>query len=260
MREKIYKLETDGSWNVIYLDSVDSTNTFAKLEAGKGATDHTLIIADFQTAGRGRRGRGFESARGQGIFMSLLLRPDFQPSQASMITLVAGLAVRRAILEVTGLETQIKWPNDLVINGRKLCGILTEMSAKPERIEYLVAGIGVNVNQEAFSKELLNVATSVLLETGKKYERAILIEEILRWFEYYYGQFLKTCDLSYLKEEYNSHMINFGGEVIVEQGTEKYSAIATGIDDDGELLIERAGVPGKVLSGEVSVRGVYGYV
>lgn len=260
MRDRIYELEAAGSWKVLYLDTVDSTNTRAKKEALEGAADHTVVIADCQTAGRGRRGRSFDSARGQGIFLSLILRPEFGPDRASMLTLVAGLSVRRALSEQTGLAAQIKWPNDLVIHGRKLCGILTEMSAKPDGIAYLVVGIGVNVNQKEFPEELKSVATSVFQESGKDFDRVLLIEEILRWFDYYYEQFVRAGDLSGLRAEYQSYMINLGQEVVVEQGGNRFTAIATGIDSDGELLIERDGVPEKVLSGEVSVRGVYGYV
>lgn len=245
---------------IIYLDEVDSTNTRAKLEADTGAPGWTLVTADRQISGKGRRGRSFDSPAGVGIFMTLILKPDFPPVKASMLTLISGLAVCKGLREVTGIPAMIKWPNDIVINGKKICGILTEMSSEMEYINYVVVGIGINVNNDKFPQDIADVATSVRLETGKVFRRSDIIASVIKHLKKYYDIFLRTEDLSLLKEEYNSLMINTGKRVLVIRGDENYEAVAKSIDNDGELIIERDGQVMKVMSGEVSVRGVYGYV
>lgn len=245
---------------IIYLDEVDSTNTRAKLEADKGAPDWSLVAADRQISGKGRRGRSFDSPAGVGIFMTLILKPDFAPSKASMLTLISGMAVCRGLQEMTGLDTMIKWPNDIVRNGRKICGILTEMSSEMECINYVVVGIGININNTKFPEDIADVATSVKLETGRTHRRSDIIACVLKHLKKYYDIFLQTEDLSLLKDEYNSLMINAGKKVLVVQGAESWEAVAKSIDDDGELIIEKNGQTSRVMSGEVSVRGVYGYV
>ena len=139
---------------IVYYEETDSTNIRARKLAEEGAPDGTLVVTDFQNAGRGRRGRMWVSPSGTGIFMSLILRPDILPSSASMLTLVAALAVYDGIKATTGLETVIKWPNDIVAEGKKLCGILTEMSAELEGIHYVVTGIGINANMTEFPEEV----------------------------------------------------------------------------------------------------------
>lgn len=245
---------------IVYLNEVDSTNTRAKTEAELGAPDWTLVTADRQTKGKGRRGRSFDSPNGVGIFMTLILKPDFPPIKASMLTLIAGMAVCRVIRETAGIQALIKWPNDIVADGRKLCGILTEMSAEMDYVNHIVVGIGINVNNREFPDEIKDLATSLFLETGNRFRRSDLIASVMAHFKTLYDTFLQTVDLSALKEEYNSLMINTNRKVLVIRGDERYEAVAKSIDDDGELIVERDGVPGKVLSGEVSVRGVYGYV
>ncbi len=136
--------------NLVFLEQVDSTNEEAKRQAEKGAPDGTLVAAAEQSAGKGRRGRTWISEKGTGVWMSLLLRPDFPPECASMLTLVAAMAVEKGISRVTGVDGQIKWPNDVVIEGKKVCGILTEMSTEMECIHYVVVGIGINVGTEGF--------------------------------------------------------------------------------------------------------------
>lgn len=147
--------------------------------------------------------------------MSLILRPDILPASASMITLVAALAVYDGIKNVTGLAAGIKWPNDIVANGKKLCGILTEMSAELEGIHYVVVGIGINVNMEEFPEEVRQRATSLLLETGEKVRRSRLVAAIMEAFEQYYEEFISQGDLSGLISVYNKHMVNAGKEVRV---------------------------------------------
>lgn len=247
--------------NVEYYDTLDSTNTRAKALAEEGAESGTLVVADCQVAGRGRRGRTWASPPGSSIFMTLILRPRLLPSKASMLTLVAALAVYEAIKETTGLETLIKWPNDLVASGKKLCGILTEMSAELEGIHYVVIGIGINTNMEEFPEEVREMATSLLLETGQRVRRSRLVAAVMEAFEKYYNEFISQGDLSGLISVYNKHMANVGREVRVLDPAGDYTGKALGINEKGELLVETPdGKVRHVVSGEVSVRGIYGYV
>lgn len=253
-----------GSWagrEILYLDEVDSTNTAAKKAAENGAAHGTLVVSERQTGGKGRRGRVWDSPRGTGIFMTLILRPEMAPVHASMLTLVAALAVAGGIKECTGASSLIKWPNDIVMGGKKVCGILTEMSADPDCINYVAVGIGINVNREEFPEEIREVAASIFTETGKKTKRSLLISAVMAAFERYYEIFMKTADMSGLLEEYNGKLANCGRTVRVLDPAGEYSGTAIGIDREGELLVEMEDrTVRRVLSGEVSVRGIYGYV
>lgn len=244
-----------------YFDRTDSTNIQARLAGEAGASHGTLVVAEIQDGGRGRRGRNWISPAGVGVWMSLLLRPEISPVSASMLTLVMALAAQKGIKEATGIESQIKWPNDLVLNKKKICGILTEMGTEFMEIKYVVIGTGINVNQEEFPEELRKTATSLYLETGKKYHRSRIIERILEALEEYYGIFVKTEDMSALLEEYNEKLVNRGQEVCVLDPKGEYRGLCQGITKTGGLLVELSdGTVTEVISGEVSVRGVYGYV
>lgn len=245
---------------IIYLPETDSTNTQAKRLGEDGAEHGTLVVTQCQTAGRGRRGRSWESPVGN-IYFTFLLRPEVEVSRASMITLVSALALAKAIEKVTGLKTQIKWPNDVVANGKKLCGILTESSTDLEYINYVVVGIGINVNQTAFSPEIKDKASSLFLELGHSVNRGALLGEFLNQFELYYEIFIQTEDMSELVDTYNEMLVNSGREVkIIEKDQERIFK-AIGIDQNGGLIVENAeGKRESIISGEVSVRGLYGYV
>lgn len=246
--------------NIIYLPVTDSTNTQAKRLGEEGAEHGTLVVTQCQTAGRGRRGRSWESPEGN-IYFTFILRPDVEVSRASMITLVSALALAKAIEKVTGLNTQIKWPNDVVANGKKLCGILTESSTDLEYINYVVVGIGINVNQTSFPAELTDKASSLLLELGHSVNRGAVLGEFLNRFEAYYEIFIETEDMSELIDTYNELLVNCGREVkIIEKDRERILK-AIGIDKNGGLIVENSeGVRESIISGEVSVRGLYGYV
>lgn len=246
---------------VAYFDKTDSTNIQARKLADMGAVHGTLVAADRQDGGKGRRGRTWTSPAGVGIWMSMVLRPKISPLSASMLTLVMALAARKGIEEATGLDSQIKWPNDLVLHRKKICGILTEMSTELMEIQYVVPGTGINVNQTEFPDEIKETATSLYLETGVKYQRSAIIAKIMEAFEYYYSKFVETEDMSALLEEYNKNLVNLGNEVCVLDPAGEFRGISEGINKTGGLLVRLPdGTVTEVISGEVSVRGVYGYV
>ena len=246
---------------ILYFDSIDSTNTKAQELAEKGYPSGTLVVADKQVAGKGRRGRNWESPSGCGIFMTLMLKPDINPNNASMLTLVSALAVAKALADIPGKDAKIKWPNDIVIDGRKVCGILTEMSAQFDYINNIVIGIGINVNNSSFPEEISATASSLrLLSGGKKYRRAEIIEKIMEYFEKYYSIFLETEDLSALVDEYDAMLVNMKKQVKVLDPKEPFEGKAMGITKTGELIVDTWESRKLVSSGEVSVRGIYGYV
>lgn len=245
---------------IFYFPVVDSTNTKAKQLAEEGYPSGTLVVAEQQDAGKGRRGRSWESPRGTGIFMTLMLKPDINPGNASMLTLVAALAVSAGITKCTGRPAGIKWPNDIVMNKKKVCGILTEMSAQFDYVNHIVIGIGINVHNDTFPEEISHMATSLYLETKEHLNRAALIEEIWEQFERYYAVFLETEDLSGLVKEYNAHLVNLHQSVKVLDPKEPYEGKALGITPRGELIVDTWESRKLVFAGEVSVRGIYGYV
>lgn len=247
--------------NLVFLDEVDSTNNEAKRLAEQGAPEGTLVVSELQSAGKGRRGRNWKSPKGCGVWMSLLLRPEFGPEYASMLTLIAALAAEEGIRRVTGLECSIKWPNDIVISGCKLVGILTEMSTDVDSIQHVVVGIGINANTVEFPEEIRATATSLAIASGAPVKRAELVAAVMAAWEKYYEIFLKTLDLSLLRETYNQRLANCGREVRVLAAKGEYTGLSHGINDTGELLVElEDGKIREVMSGEVSVRGIYGYV
>lgn len=254
----------DTKWagkNVIYYDETDSTNNRAK-EAGNNKEPHgTLFVADMQMAGKGRRGRVWKSPSGSSIYMTILLYPDIPPVKAPQLTLIMAIAVAEGIREVTGLETKIKWPNDIVVNGKKICGILTEMSTEIDYINHVVIGIGINVNMESFPEDIAKTATSLRIEAGKEFRRFELIAAIMEHFEKAYEAVCEAGSLEPIMEDYNCLLVNCGRQVRVLEPEHEYDALALGIDKTGELQVEcEDGSRKSVFAGEVSVRGIYGYV
>lgn len=246
---------------VLYFDTIDSTNTKAQELAEKGYPSGTLVVADKQESGKGRRGRSWVSPSGTGVFMTLMIKPDINPNNASMLTLVAALAVAKAITSVTGEEAMIKWPNDIVVNSKKVCGILTEMNAQFDYINHIVVGIGINVHNESFPEEISQMASSLMIEAGgKRFHRAQIIAETMSYFEQYYDTFLKTQDLSALVREYDELLVNRNKSVRVLDPKEPFDGKAMGITPKGELIVDTWESRKLVSSGEVSVRGIYGYV
>ncbi len=254
----------DTEWwgrKILYFDSIDSTNNEIKRQAELGALEGLLAIAEEQTAGRGRRGRQWVSPPKSGIWMSFLLRPELEPEQASMLTLVAAMACAKAIGDELSIDVQIKWPNDIVAGGRKVTGILTEMSTEMTYINYVVVGIGINANMKEFPDELQSTATSLALLKGKDVSRSRIVASIGHYFEQFYNDFLETKDMSKLKQEYEALLVNKGKEVSIIDADSETRYTAEGINDIGELIVkDKNGKAKTVRAGEVSVRGIYGYV
>ncbi|MDO5520393.1 MAG: biotin--[acetyl-CoA-carboxylase] ligase [bacterium] len=246
---------------LVYDQEIDSTNNKAKQIGNEGDARQLLFLADVQTEGRGRRGRNWSNPKATNIAMTYKLHPNIQPQNASRITLVAAIAIVEAIKEVTGLEAKIKWPNDIIIDRHKVCGILTEMSSESDFIHYVVVGIGINVNGEEFPEEIKHIATSLYLQGKKKVDRAALVVAVIKAFETYYKLFLKTEDLSNMTSQYNSYLVHNGHQVKIISSTDTLEGVAEGINAKGGLLVRLDdGTQKEVISGEVSVRGIYGYV
>ena len=244
---------------VHFARETDSTNLWIKRLAKEGAPEGTLALAEFQSAGRGRLGRSWEVPEGTSVMMSILLRPKFEPQYAPTLTLVMGMAVAKAVKNL-GFDVSIKWPNDVVVSHKKICGILTEMGVRDGKIDYAVIGVGINVNIKEFPEEMADKATSLYLESGKEFDRSQIPGLVMEAFEEYYEKFAATCDLSGLKEEYESILANYNQPVRV-LAKEPYEGVARGITDGGELLVEKTdGTIVAVSAGEVSVRGLYSYV
>ncbi len=258
------QMGTDSFVNqVLYFPVTDSTNIQARQCAEKEDSDRLLVVANEQTKGRGRMGRHWDSLPEENIFMSLLLKPKINPKSASMLTIIAALAVAAAIRENTDLESWIKWPNDIVINKKKVCGILTEMNSELDYIHYVIIGIGINVNTIVFPEEIAQTATSLLLESEKKqrFSRSQLLCSVMAFMKKYYEKFLETQDLSLVKEEYNQRLAGLGEQVKILRDKTECIGISRGITKTGQLIVEYSdGSKEEVFSGEVSVRGLYGYV
>ena len=241
---------------IVYFEETDSTNRQARMLAAEGAAHGTLVIADTQSAGRGRRGRGWISPAGEGIFMSLIVRPQVHPSQVAKMSLTLALAVGKAIERVTGLDARIKWPNDIVMGGRKICGLLLEMDATAEMVRSIVAGVGINVHQTVFDEEIAHTASSLDLMTGRRVSRSEIVRAFLEEFEW-----ALALDDAQMMDAYRARSATIGQrvQVIALDGT--YTGTAKGITESGSLLVEdEAGDVREVLAADVSVRGIMGYV
>lgn len=262
MRTKILN-ELKTAWagkTCLCFDTLDSTNDYAKALVKNESVHGTLIVADTQTAGKGRRGRVWQSPMESTISMSLCLEPKLPTDRVAGLTLVMALAVAEAVREVTKLEPQIKWPNDIVINGKKICGILTEMCFA-ENHYVVIIGTGINVNTDSFPEEIRETASSLKKESGRVFSREKLIADVLKKFENFYEQYEQTMDLMLLKEQYEKMLANKGREVRVLDPQTPYTGVAKGITSAGNLLVVcEDGTEREVYSGEVSVRGLYGYV
>lgn len=239
------------------LDSVGSTNDYLKQLGNDGCPNGMVVAAREQTKGKGRLGRVWKTKKDDGIAFSVLLRPNIAPSEVSAITPLAGLAVCKAIREYTGLDCRIKWPNDIIVGKKKLVGILTEMSAEFDAVEYVISGIGINVDHSSFPEEIAFKATSIFLETGKHIDKNEFLACVLTHIE---NEFLRSnLELNPTAlEEYNDLCATIGRSVTFQRGSRRTEGMAVGVAENGELKVMLLdGSIQLVNSGEVTVQGIY---
>ncbi len=217
----------------------DSTNSIAMQLGEQGEPNGTVVIAEEQTAGRGRAGHSWHSEKTNGIYMTVLLRPPIAPQQAPLITLVAGLAVREAILEQTGIVPDLRWPNDLLFGRKKFCGILTEMNAEQDQIHYVAVGIGINVNHERVPDELSAIATSLRMETHRTQSRVELVARLLRHLDSYYNRFLSDGPEAIVSRFCEVSSYARGKRVRVTALGESYTGTTEGLEPGGLLRVKR---------------------
>ncbi|WP_456274253.1 biotin--[acetyl-CoA-carboxylase] ligase [Bacillus sp. AK031] len=222
-----------------YVESAPSTQKIAHALAQEGAKEGTAVIADEQTEGRGRLLRSWHSPKGTGIWMSIILKPQLPPQKAPQFTLIAAVAVVQAIEEVAGLSPEIKWPNDILLHGRKVTGILTELQAEADKINSIIIGIGMNVNQETedFPEELQTIATSLAMEKGEKISRAKLIQKVMEKLEMYYDLYMEK-GFTPIKLLWESYAASIGRQITARTITGSIHGKALGINEDGVLRIE----------------------
>ena len=242
---------------IIFLPTVDSTNNEIKRLVTKKYAQGLTVVAEQQTNGKGRLGRTWHSPSGSGLWFSFLLYPDLSPLHIAGITLACGMGVCIAIRKYTGLDAFIKWPNDIIIGNKKVCGILTEMSAEADKINYAIVGIGINVNTSDFPKDICHKATSLMLEKGTKIDKTALFCFILAETEKYLNDYIQNYGI-YIIDEYKKYCATLHRKVSVVRGRNTIQGTAVDIAETGDLIIKCA--DGKLMnihSGEVTVQGIY---
>ncbi|MEG0180246.1 MAG: biotin--[acetyl-CoA-carboxylase] ligase [Terrisporobacter sp.] len=244
--------------NIIHLSTIDSTNDYLK-RIGNQENHGTVVISEEQTKGKGRLGRQWESSAGEGIWMSILLKPDMVPYKAPFITLITGVAIVNALSKLN-INVNIKWPNDIIINNKKICGILTELSAEIERINYIVVGVGINVKNMNFPSDLDKKATSLYKE---KYivSRVDIVKGILDEFENLYDDYIENNNKETVLDLCRQYSNIINKEVYMIKGEEKELVTCIDINNEGNLLVKDSeGQIKEIISGEVSIRGIKGYI
>jgi BirA family biotin operon repressor/biotin-[acetyl-CoA-carboxylase] ligase len=245
--------EVFGRHEIVYSREIDSTNTKAKELASAGSPEGTLVISEAQTTGRGRKGRTWFSPPRGGIYISLILRPTISPGEAPKITLLTAVVVAETLLSLTPLSVHIKWPNDILIRGKKVAGILTEMSTEMDAINYVVVGLGLNVNTPDFPDDILDKATSVLIETGEVFSRVRLIREYLKWYEKYYGLFQSTGFEPVMRRWKELSNI-IGKKIMVEVIGNQFTGEVRDIDEEGILILkDDQGNDHRIVSGDITL-------
>lgn len=242
--------------NIYAHDTVVSTQSLAHEAASKGAPEGTIVLAEQQTGGKGRLGRAWHSPKGSGIWMSLIIRPEIPLPKTPQMTLLTAVAVAKTIRETADVPVMIKWPNDIFIGDKKVCGILTELNAESDRVNYLVIGIGTNVNsvESDFPAELLEVATSLRIASGKPIKRALFIQTFCRVFEEEYDHYLQH-GFQRVKQEWEANSYSIGRQVTVRTIHSSLEGRAVGLDPEGVLIVEDAeGNQHKVYSADVEYR------
>ena len=243
---------------IIHFDTIGSTNDYAK-KIGDEESEGTVIISEEQTKGRGRLGRNWHSNSYEGIWMSIILKPNIVPYKAPFITLIAGASIVEALKKL-GVNAKIKWPNDIILNEKKICGILTELSAEIERINHIVLGIGINVKTMEFSQEICDVATSLYKE-NYIVSRVDIVRNILLEFESLYLEYINNNSKEKVLDVCRRHSAIIGKEIYSIRGEEKELVRCLDINEEGNLIINRNdGSIEEIISGEISIRGIKGYV
>lgn len=241
--------------NIYFEETVESTQKIAARLVYEGASEGTVVVAEEQTLGRGRLSRTWHSPKGTGIWMSVILRPDIPVQKAPQLTLLAAVSIAQAIEKCTGLSVGIKWPNDILINGKKAVGILTELQADPDKIHAVIIGIGINVNQqhEHLAEDIRNIATSLLIETGREQKRAELMQAIFLQLEKLYKQYIAD-GFEIIKLLWESYAVSIGREITARTMTNAITGIAKGITEDGVLMLEdREGVIHYIHSADIEI-------
>ena len=234
-------------------EETTSTNDVIEKLARDGVKEGVVVFAESQTKGRGRLGRKWMSPTHKGLWFSVLLRPALSPQETTQLTVASATALRRAIKTVTGLTTDIKWPNDLLIGGKKVVGILTEMSAEVDRVRHVILGIGVDVNQKEFPPELRKVATSLKIEVGEEICRAELATEMLRELDLDYAR-IGDGKFSAVADEWEAGCATLGRNVSVQMGSRLIHGSAESLDDDGALLVRTEhGHLERIIGGDVTL-------
>lgn len=234
----------------------DSTNRIAMELGHAGEPEGAVVLAEEQSAGRGRAGRSWQSERGTGIYVTLLLRPKLAPVQAPLLTMMAGLSMHAAIRAQTGLNADLKWPNDILLNGKKAGGILTEMHAEPSLVRFVIVGIGINVNQEKFAGEVSATATSLRMQSGRQQSRLELLARLLLEFETDYNRFLREGAASVTSRFEGISSYARGKRVSVASGSDNYTGVTAGLSAEGLLQVQREdGRVTTVLAGDVKEAG-----
>lgn len=248
--------------NFFYFDSIDSTNMKAKKLAEKGEPHGTVVVSEEQTIGRGRLGRDWISPKYKGIWLSIILRPETDPTNVPKITQIAAAAVITALNELK-IDVYVKWPNDIIINHKKVCGILTEMSGELNRVNYVIVGIGINVNldKDDFNNEILNKASSLKIETGSPVDRKLLLGTLINKFEKLYVEFEKDAAVKSSIDICKEHSAVLGRDIKIISGKKEYFAKAIDIGENGELVVKYPdGSIKDIISGEISIRALNGYI
>ena len=241
-----------GKREIIHFKETDSTNARAKDFAIQGAPEGTLVVSERQTAGRGRKGRIWFSPPEAGIFASLILRPTLLPNEAPKITFVTAVAAAEALLHLTSLDVSIKWPNDILVNGKKIAGILTEISTEMDAIDYVVVGIGMNINNPGFPDDIRERATSILIETKERFPRVRIVREYLRRQEAYCSR-LKTSGFAPILTRWKELADIIGKQIKVEMIDKTYVGEVEDIDPEGVLILKDGkGVSHRIFSGDVT--------
>ncbi|MBU0683900.1 MAG: biotin--[acetyl-CoA-carboxylase] ligase [Candidatus Omnitrophica bacterium] len=241
-----------GKKSIFYYDSVSSTNDTAYELAEKGEPEGTIVIAEGQTCGKGRMGRKWLSPKGKGIYLSIILRPDMEIDRIPSITLVMALSVQRTIKKMCDINAGIKWPNDILINGRKVCGILTEMKAQPDVADFLIVGIGMNINAE--KKQIPPEAVSLKMEIGREINRTSFLRCLLEEIEKDYKK-IKREGFPSLRDECRKLSTVIDKQIKVREHNKLTEGIAVDIDEKGALVIRtKTGDVKRIFSGDVSIR------